>query len=46
MINQQLTWYEHEKSGFISRIDQLQEILNKTQKNMTNTIHQVGKSFY
>jgi hypothetical protein len=43
MLNQQMTWYEHERSVFISQIHGLRQILKKTQQNFTNTIHHVSK---
>lgn len=46
IINQQMAWYEHEKSALVSQIRSLQAILNQTERNFTDTIEQVSESFH
>lgn len=46
IINQQMAWYEHEKSALVSQIQSLQAILNQTERNFTDTIEQVSESFH
>lgn len=46
IINQQMAWYEHEKSVLVSQIQSLHAILNQTERNFTDTIEQVHKSFH
>lgn len=45
VIRQQTAWYENERSVLISQLRSLQEVLNKTQRNFTDTIEQVTESF-
>ena len=45
MIHQQLAWQEHEKHVFILQILELRNTLNITERNLTNTIHQVRELF-
>ena len=46
MINQQMAWYEHEKTIFISQIHGLRQILKKTQQNFTDTIQHVSEKYF